>query len=536
MVNKLKLICIVFILSIYPSQTIIGLEYHKDADFSDIFKGYEKFDHAPKLIDPLSADDLREISELIRLNQMTFDQIRKFNICEKDDEYISIPNSGQIIASAFLKKVCFLFYYNVEGRGQFFIFDSLGQFSKLTDVDEKNKFLQDKGVVPSYSPGDTSEAKDDDARKWISVVDTAKNYEDKKINNEQKYFILSIRQAILKIASNPVGRRLFCRILNKINDKKILIVQTRYDNKDGVFSFNKELTEALACDYICVTVPWKLGESKEERPGAGAVRTKTHKQLSVCVDGEVTDDMKIIGKSSEEKGDGSDEKPFYISLCHEFIHCLHYLEGTIVDLKEDIANKTVFSTLYKDCFCGEISLSPNWESFNAKLKDGNFYIRDYANIEEVYTVIGLKYETASSDFVFVIDNVSELSFNALEANKVIRLSYDSSFDARLLFDPDGIMASITARLKEFTQKGQLAIKAKTLLSKLTCFYNCGTLKNGEMLDEAIRKKLGCDVCCDRKKSSEEEVAKPISDTGFDDGCPLFSSSFPFVDAVDEEKQ
>ena len=62
MVNKLKLICIVFILSIYPSQTIIGLEYHKDADFSDIFKGYEKFDHAPKLIDPLSADDLREIS------------------------------------------------------------------------------------------------------------------------------------------------------------------------------------------------------------------------------------------------------------------------------------------------------------------------------------------------------------------------------------------------------------------------------------------------------------------------------------------
>ena len=155
MVNKLKLICIVFILSIYPSQTIIGLEYHKDADFSDIFKGYEKNYCESKLIDPLGVCDLREISELIRLNQMAFEEIRKLNICENDDGYISIPNSGQAIASAFLSKVCFLFHYNVEGNDKFVVVDALGRVDWNIKQEDSHLLAKEKTILTSYSPPST---------------------------------------------------------------------------------------------------------------------------------------------------------------------------------------------------------------------------------------------------------------------------------------------------------------------------------------------------------------------------------------------
>lgn len=620
MINKLKLICIVFILSIYLCQTIIGLEYREDADFSDIFKGYEKTDCEPKLTDPLS-NDLHEISELVRLNQMTFDQIRKFNICEKDEGYISIPNSGQMIASAFLNKVCFLFYYNVKGGDEFFIFNSLGKFFKRTNVDEKNKFLRDEGIVPSYSLSNISEAEGGNTREWISVVGTA-CYENKRISDEQKYFLLSIRQAILKIASNPVGRRLFCRILNKINDKKILIVQTRFNSTKGSFSFNEQLTNALDRDYICVTVPWKLGKSEENHPGAGAVRTKTDKQLSVRVDAAISDDMQIIGRSSEKKDDGSDEKPFYISLCHEFIHCLHYLEGTIVHLNECDANKMMFSEIYKKCFWDKnvdlifqnisfyylfnyngteeftidnyeemckclkerlasrpaqtndaykklklsiivdnllswsglgpskylrirkvlfselyenvandridtfllkyvfqsiIEHKASWfitqqerygTQWNGDEKSINYelirsilkgmaltyflsklridcFFKDYPNGEEIYVVTGLRYNKDIR--MFVIDNVSELSFNALEENNVVRVSYSPDC---LLSITDEVLSRIEGKLSQLVMGGQARISMQQLLKLLTGNVRFDRLAEGEKLEEQLCSKLG----------------------------------------------
>lgn len=622
MINRFKLICVAFFIWILSCTTIIGLEYHAEADFSDIFKGYEKNASKSKLIDPLITDDLGEISELIRLNQMTFDEIRTLSICEKDDEYTSIPNSGKMIASAFLSKVCFLFYYNVEGSDKFVVVDALGGGNLNVNQCDSDSFAKEKMMLTSYSVYNVPEIKEETLKTWVSVINQD-CYEKKELTDEQKHFILSIRQAVFKIASNPVGRRLFCRMLNKINDKKILILQTKHNANNGSFSFHKKLTDNLAGRYVCVTVPWELGKSTNERPGAGVVRTKTYKQLSVRVCDGTADDMKIIGRqSSKVEFDGFDEKPFYISLTHEFIHCLHYLESTIVNLSESDANKIMFSAIYrkyfweknadsifqdisfhylfndnkKTCFSidnyekmcehinetltGGIAKQQNdidkktklsiivdslslwsmttdqcvpvinalylalyddivyegintlllkhvlqsiinhndeWFSQQAtryscsvesiKAKEANYklmqsilksiasryfisvlsdscYYRDYTNGEEIYAVTGLRYDETNN--VFVIDNVSELSFNALEKNDIVRISYNS--DCELSSTNDDVLNRIKSRFSQLVTDGQAQVSTQ-LLKLLTGTVRFDRLKTGEKLDEALCSKL-----------------------------------------------
>lgn len=621
MTNRFKLICIAFFIWILSCTTVIGLEYHEKADFSDIFKGYEKNYCESKLIDPLGVCDLREIRETIRLNQMAFEEIRKLNICENDNEYISIPNSGKAIASAFLSKVCFLFRYNVEGNDKFVVVDALGRVDWNIKQEDSHLLAKEKTILTSYSVCNLPEIKDERFKTWVSAVKQG-CYEKKELTGEQKRFILSIRQAVLKIASNPVGRRLFCRILNKINDKKILILQTRYNANNGSFSFHKTLTDNLDGKYVCVTVPWKLGKSTNKRPGAGVVRTKTYKQLSIRVCDRNTDDMEIIGRQSSKVAfDGFDEKPFYISLTHEFIHCLHYLESTIVNLSESEANKIMFSAIYRKTFweknadaifqdisfyylfdadmktrfsidnyeamckyitetltargeqqndadkktklsiivnnlslwsltidqsipvinalhialyddivdagidtlllkhvlqsiiehdnewfsqqatrCGysrELMKAneTNYKLMQSILKriasryfisalSGSCYYKDYTNGEEIYAVTGLRYDKTNN--VFVIDNVSELSFNALEENDIVRISYNS--DCELSMTNDGVLNRIKNGFSQLVINGQAQVSTQ-LLKLLTGSVRFDKLKNGERLDKELCSKL-----------------------------------------------
>ena len=383
------------------------------------------------------------------------------------------------------------------------------------------------------------------------------------------------------------------------------------------------MTDRLEGTYVCVTAPWKLGESTSLRPGAGAIKTKTCKQLAVYVDGVINDNMKII-KSDEYP---QDEKPFYISLCHEFIHCLHYLENKVVDLDEKETNKKMFSEVYKKHFWDKNidlifqninfhylldnfkdkdkgfivdqydNMCQYWSDVNpqckasildieklksdvlidnliswygvnstnfqisdkkivdnllAKLTDGivysncineavtrtvqtivnynsnlinakrnqfgnswnidnnniqynliqvilksvalnhcsnqlrnNCYFKDYNDGEEVYTVTGLYFDT--KDNKFVIDNVSELSFNALEQNKIVRISYSSA--CLLSHTNDNIITKVRDKLSQLIKAGNARVATEQLINLLTGRTNFGSLREGEKLEDGLCQKL-----------------------------------------------
>jgi hypothetical protein len=120
-----------------------------------------------------------------------------------------------------------------------------------------------------------------------------------------------------------------------------------------------------------------------------------------------------------------------------------------------------------------------------KLNDNHFF-QDYLNGEEIYTVTGLRYEGNK----FILDNVSELSFNALENNKVIRISYSSAYNAASSGSAiDQTVSKATTKLKDFIQNGNAKIDAKTTLKRLTGELSFDTLKEGEILETGLRKKI-----------------------------------------------
>jgi hypothetical protein len=600
---------IIFVFSIISSSYAHSLTYNESADFSDIFVGYGNgmvIQEEKRLTDDISNNDVAEINGLIALNDKDFDVIRLMPIGNSDADYDSIFNSGQNIAQKFLGKVYFLFHYNT-GIDKYKIYNSKAVFDKeFTTEVEKTEIAKENEILSTHICDD--------------------------INDEQKYFILSVRQAVLKIASNPIGRRLLCRIIKSIGTKKITIVQTKHDSPKGTFSFYQGLITRLGDgELLYITIPWELGKSTSEKPGLGSFRSKTCKQLVISANpGSDLSNVSITGNSS------TDTKPFYISLCHEFIHCLHFLENKMVNLEEAETNQTMFSAIYKDCLWdknvpllfNEVNLSYffvsedknyapanfselshainslqatqaslnsqiksiedskclkinilidnllSWRGFTnngsakkdriinellsellniihyddkidtlflkhaltrittkydlqwAKNKtqefgapwnlmgsldsikyelinnlfktlicrhcvsklNGNHFFKDYLSGEEVYTVTGLRY---NEDGKFILDNVSELSFNALEKNNIVRISYSSCYDAAStsLGGINPTVQKAALRLQKYIGSGEIEIDAKTILSRLTGKLSFDILREGERLEDCLCKKI-----------------------------------------------
>lgn len=72
---------------------------------------------------------------------------------------------------------------------------------------------------------------------------------------------------------------------------------------------------------------------------------------------------------------------------------------------------------------------------------------------------------------FVFDNVSELSFNAFEENRIIRLSYGSNFDVFSL-GSDKHMLETASRLGILAKGGRYRINVKNILSCIVGLKEC----------------------------------------------------------------
>jgi hypothetical protein len=149
------------------------------------------------------------------------------------------------------------------------------------------------------------------------------------------------------------------------------------------------------------------------------------------------------------------------------------LTSSLDSIKYELINNLFKRLIYRHCV--------------SKLNNNHFF-KDYLNGEEVYTVTGLRYE----DGKFILDNVSELSFNALEKNNIVRISYSSCYDAAStslggIINPT--VQKATLRLQKCIGSGEIKIDAKTILSRLTGKLSFDILRENEKLEGCLCKKI-----------------------------------------------
>ena len=312
-----------------------NLTYPSNADFSDIFKGYgikKEGGSTKKLNDdlqPLSELNCSETVQIAKLLPDDFDKIRKFEIIPNDKSFYS-----SVIAKCILEKILVLFKH--RNSPSFAFYDTLGKYVS-TDEQKISQWVKN-----------------------CKLTDTIANfqYESHNLSNEQTCFILSIRQAILKIAQNPVGRRLFLRIFmfslipEPLLENLVVTIPWLTETVSPLSGSDapdtKSESQSPTAQSTASTSHMELAHiptpSTFARPGSGAKLASTWKQTSIRKNEIDSSEAKIIGENGQMK---DDVKPFYLSFCHELIHALHKLENTTVDLGEQETNKRAFELVYK---------------------------------------------------------------------------------------------------------------------------------------------------------------------------------------------